>query len=229
MEPLQGYGGIFPLKDGYLRDAFNMVRERGGVAIADEVQTGFNRCGETFWGFAMKHNDAMPDMITIAKGMGNGVGIIGAVICRRSIAEAFTSKMVRVGGGVAVWLCGCVSLNAPSPKFFNTYGSNPVACAASRAVLRVMDDEKILENCSKMGKIFRERLGELCKQMPQALKEVRGSGLFQGLEISGKTIEQVWKGARPVVIAHTLLTSRFPLCRAGRTPLRCTATCWSTA
>lgn len=58
------------------------------------VYVGFNRCGETFWGFDMKHNRAVPDMVTIAKGMGNGVGIIGAVITRRGIAEAFSTKMV---------------------------------------------------------------------------------------------------------------------------------------
>lgn len=76
-ESLQGYGGIFPLQDGYLKAAFDMVRAHGGVTIADEVQTGFNRCGETFWGFQMSHNNVVPDIVTIAKGMGNGVGIIG--------------------------------------------------------------------------------------------------------------------------------------------------------
>lgn len=140
------------------------------MCIADEVQTGFNRCGETFWGFAMKHNNVVPDMVTIAKGMGNGVAIIGAVITRRSIAEAFTSKM-----------------------FFNTFAGNPVACAAARAVIKVMDEEKILDNCSKMGKIFNKRLGELCAKYPQALKEVRGSGLFQGLEVAGKDLESSGK------------------------------------
>ena len=125
IEPLQGYGGIHPLDEGYMRSAFELVNKAGGVTMADEVQTGYNRCGESFWGFQMKHNDAIPDMITAAKGMGNGVGIIGAVISRRSIAEAFCDKM-----------------------FFNTYGSNPLACAAARAVLQVMDEENILENCA---------------------------------------------------------------------------------
>jgi len=68
----------------------------------------------------MKNNNAIPDIITIAKGMGNGVGIIGATVCRRGIAEAFTKKM-----------------------FFNTYGANPVASAAARAVLKVMKEENI--------------------------------------------------------------------------------------
>jgi len=171
-ESLQGYGGIFPLKDGYLKNAFDLVRQHGGVVIADEVQTGFNRCGETFWGFQMKHNDVVPDMVTIAKGMGNGVGIIGGVICLRKIAEAFTTKM-----------------------FFNTYGCNPTASAVGRAVLKVMDEEHVRENCDKMGKVFRAKLTTLCNEMPQVLREVRGSGLFMGLEIAGKTVEDSGKHA----------------------------------
>lgn len=91
----------------------------------------------------MKNNNVIPDIITIAKGMGNGVGIIAATICRKGIADAFTKKM-----------------------FFNTYGSNPVASAAARAVLKVMKDEKILENCGNMGKRFRTKIEKLCKQYP---------------------------------------------------------------
>ena len=167
IEPLQGYGGIYPLQKGYMKSAFELIKRQGGVTIADEVQTGFGRCGESYWGFQMKNNNVIPDMITISKGMGNGVGIIGAVICKRHIAEAFTSKM-----------------------FFNTYGSNPVACAASREVLKVIDEEKMIQNCKKQGKMFKRKLNKLCRELPEVFKEVRGSGLFQGLEIAGKTQEE---------------------------------------
>ena len=172
IEPLQGYGGIFPLQNGYMKDAFEIVRKHGGVAVADEVQTGYGRCGDAFWGFQLENNDVIPDMITIAKGMGNGIGIIGAVVCKRSISEAFTSKM-----------------------FFNTYGSNPVACAASRAVLEVMKKDNIIENCKQQGDLFRSRLQKLCQEMPDVYKEIRGSGLFQGLEIYGKDTEESGKNA----------------------------------
>jgi len=172
MEPLQGYGGIFPLKKGYMKEAFDIVRRNGGVAVADEVQTGYGRCGDTFWGFQLENNDAIPDMITIAKGMGNGIGIIGAVISKKSIAEAFTSKM-----------------------FFNTYGSNPIACAASREVLNVMKTENIQENCKKQGELFTTKLQKLCDEMPDVYTEIRGKGLFQGLEIYGKTQEESGKNA----------------------------------
>ena len=166
IEPLQGYGGIYPLKKGYMKKAFDIVREHGGVCLADEVQTGYNRCGEAFWGFQLSDNDAMPDIITTAKGMGNGVGIIGAVITTREIAEAFTSKM-----------------------FFNTYGGNPVACVAARAVLNVMKQENIRENCKAQGDLFKRELVNLCKHQPDVYKEVRGEGLFLGLEVSGTTHE----------------------------------------
>lgn len=162
IEPLQGYGGIHSLDDNYMKDAFGLIKQYGGVTISDEVQTGYGRCGENFWGFQLKNNDVIPDMITIAKGMGNGVGIIGAVICKRSIAEAFSTKM-----------------------FFNTYGANPTACAAARAVLQVMKDENIVDNCTKQGKLFQKKLKKLCANYPMVYKEARGSGLFQGLEIQG--------------------------------------------
>ena len=87
-----------------MKNAFELVRKNNGVCISDEVQTGFGRCGDSFWGFQMKNNDVIPDIITAAKGMGNGVGIIGCVISKKSIAEAFSNKF-----------------------FFNTYGSNPIA------------------------------------------------------------------------------------------------------
>lgn len=166
LEPLQGYGGIFPLDDGYMRDAFNLIHDYGGVTISDEVQTGYGRCGSAFWGFQLEHNNVVPDMITMAKGMGNGVGIIGAVACKRSIAEAFTSKM-----------------------FFNTYGSNPIACAAARAVLGVYRTEGLVENCYQRGAQFKKGVGRLCDEYPEVFKEIRGEGLFQGLEIVGNTPE----------------------------------------
>jgi alanine-glyoxylate transaminase/(R)-3-amino-2-methylpropionate-pyruvate transaminase len=173
IEPLQGYGGIFPLQDGYMKEAFGLIKAAGGVTIADEVQTGYGRCGDTFWGFQLKNNDVIPDMITIAKGMGNGCGIIGAVVCRRSIADAFATKM-----------------------FFNTYGANPTACAAARGVLQVMKEENVMANCAKQGATFNKRLTKLCSELPQVYKEIRGKGLFQGLEVYGKNQDLSGSNAR---------------------------------
>ncbi len=172
IEPLQGFGGIIPLEKDYMKNAFELVKKSGGVTISDEVQTGYGRCGESFWGFEMKHNNVIPDMIVMAKGMGNGVGIIGAVAARRSIAEAFTNKM-----------------------FFNTYGSNPVACVAARQVLKIMDKENTMDNCNKQGILLNNKMKKLCEKYPNIYKEIRGTGLFQGLEIYGKTVEESQKTA----------------------------------
>jgi alanine-glyoxylate transaminase / (R)-3-amino-2-methylpropionate-pyruvate transaminase len=68
LEPLQGYGGIFPLENGYIREAFNLIHDYGGVTISDEVQTGYGRCGSAFLGFQLAHNQVVPDIITMAKG-----------------------------------------------------------------------------------------------------------------------------------------------------------------
>jgi alanine-glyoxylate transaminase / (R)-3-amino-2-methylpropionate-pyruvate transaminase len=188
LEPLQGYGGIFPLDKDYMKEAFKMVNNAGGVTISDEVQTGYGRTGESFWGFQNEHNDAMPDMVTMAKGMGNGVAIIGAVACKRSIADAFTKKM-----------------------FFNTYGSNPTACAAANAVLSIMDEEKIMHNCDAQGKILNWKMRQLCGEFPDIFKEVRGQGLFQGLEINGKNQEDSQKKAYRIhknLLKHGLIVGR---------------------
>jgi alanine-glyoxylate transaminase / (R)-3-amino-2-methylpropionate-pyruvate transaminase len=181
IEPIQGYGGIFEINKDYMSEAFKMVREKGGVTIADEVQTGLGRCGDGFWGFEGDHktntktnqddnnkdNSCIPDIITIAKGLGNGVGIIGAVICKRSIAEAFTNKM-----------------------FFNTYSGNPVACAAACGVLNVIQDENLQTNCLNMGNLFNKKAKKLCEKFPHIYKEVRGRGLFQAVEIYGENYEE---------------------------------------
>ena len=175
MEPLQGYGGVYPLDDGFMRDAFDRVRACGGVAISDEVQTGYGRCGESFWGFQLPNNDVTPDMITIAKGMGNGVGFLGAVVVQRSIAEAFTDKM-----------------------FFNTYGANPYSCAVGNAVLQVIDDEHLTDNCHQQGLYLQKQLAQLCEDYPSVYSDARGVGLFQGLEAYGKNAEDSQKRATAI-------------------------------
>ena len=88
--------------------------------------------------------------------------------------------------------------------FFNTYGANPTACAAARAVLKVMKDENIIDNCTVQGKLFKENLEQLCNKYPSVYKEARGTGLFQGLEIAGETPEISQDNAYNM---HKLLTS----------------------
>ena len=108
VEPIQGYGGIVELPPGYLRAASAKVRAAGGILIVDEVQSGFGRTGDHFWGF--EHHDVMPEVVVMAKGIGNGFPL-GAVVAQRHVADSLGTKF-----------------------FFNTYGASPMACAACRPV-----------------------------------------------------------------------------------------------
>jgi alanine-glyoxylate transaminase / (R)-3-amino-2-methylpropionate-pyruvate transaminase len=126
VETIQGYGGIVELPAGYLKAATEKVRARGGVLIADEVQSGFGRTGDSFWAF--EAHDVLPEIVVLAKGMGNGYPL-GAVVAQRHVAESLSKKF-----------------------FFNTYGANPMSCAAGRAVLQVIDDEKLQHNAEGGGR-----------------------------------------------------------------------------
>lgn len=155
-EPIQGYGGVIPLPDGYLERACEFVRAAGGVCIIDEIQTGFGRMGTHYWGFEML--GVMPDIVVMAKGIANGYPL-GAVVARREIAEAMSKK-----------------------KFFNTYGSNPVSCAAGRAVLRAIEADGIQENACAMGRMLKEELMQLKRETP-VIGDVRGQGLMVGVDV----------------------------------------------
>lgn len=110
-ESIQGVGGTVQFPRGYLKGVYDIVKENEGLYVADEVQTGFGRTGEHFWGFEM--HDIQPDIVTMAKGIGNGFPL-GAVVTTSEIAKALTKA-----------------------SHFNTYGGNPISCAAGIAVLDV--------------------------------------------------------------------------------------------
>jgi alanine-glyoxylate transaminase/(R)-3-amino-2-methylpropionate-pyruvate transaminase len=156
IEPIQGYGGVLPIPPGYMAPAFERIRAAGGVCIVDEVQTGFTRMGTHYWGFQM--HDVMPDMVVMGKGIGNGMPI-SAVATRRDIAEAMTKR-----------------------RFFNTYGANPMSCAASRAVLRAIDVDGLQENAHRVSKRMFEILNGL-KVKHDLIGDVRGQGLMIGVEL----------------------------------------------
>ncbi len=155
-EPIQGYGGVIPLLAGYLTAAFERVRAAGGVCICDEIQTGFSRLGSHYWGFEM--DGVVPDIAVMGKGIGNGFPL-AAVVVKRNVAETMTEK-----------------------KFFNTYGSNPIACAAGRAVLASIDEDNIQENSNKIGQMLITGLHAL-KNKHNIIGDVRGQGLLIGVEL----------------------------------------------
>ena len=155
VESVQGYGGIIEMPPDYMSGAAERVRTAGGLYIADEVQSGFGRTGENFWGF--EADGVVPDIIVMAKGLGNGFPI-GAVVAKKHIAEPMADKFM-----------------------FHTYGANPTCAAAARAVLAVMRDEGLQENARKVGAKLLERLQEL-KGKYSAIGDVRGKGLMLALE-----------------------------------------------
>src|SRR3954465_6740750 len=124
-ESIQGVGGCVVFPDGYLKNAYEHVRAAGGVTIADEVQAGFGRTGTHFWGFETQ--GVIPDIVTMAKGIGNGCPL-AAVVTTAKIAAVVAQKV-----------------------HFNTFGGNPVVSAIGKAVLEVIEKEKTQENCLKLG------------------------------------------------------------------------------
>ncbi|MDV9032393.1 aminotransferase [Pseudomonas sp. RAC1] len=156
-EPVYGNAGGISLPPDYLRQAYALVRARGGVCIADEVQVGYGRLGEHFWGF--EEQGVVPDIITMAKGMGNGQPL-GAVITRREIAEALEAE----------------------GYFFSSAGGSPVSCRIGIAVLDVMRDEGLWDNAREVGRHFKSRLQALVDKHPLA-GAAHGSGFYLGLEL----------------------------------------------
>src|SRR3954466_14730446 len=124
-ESIQGVGGCVVFPDGYLKHAYEYVRAAGGLCIADEVQAGFGRTGTHYWGF--ETHGVIPDIVTMAKGIGNGCPL-GAVVTTAKVAAALSQRI-----------------------HFNTFGGNPVVSAIGKAVLEVIDEEKLQENALKIG------------------------------------------------------------------------------
>lgn len=155
-ESIQGVGGFVVFPDGYLKEAYQHVRAAGGVCIADEVQAGFGRTGTKFWGF--ENQGVIPDIVTTAKGIGNGVAL-AAVITTPEIAQKLTERI-----------------------HFNTFGGNPVVMAAGRAVLEVIDKEKLQANCHEIGNHLTKGFLELQKKH-DLIGDVRGKGLMLALDL----------------------------------------------
>ncbi|XP_049623646.1 alanine--glyoxylate aminotransferase 2, mitochondrial [Suncus etruscus] len=156
-EPIQGVNGFVQYPKGFLKEAFELVRERGGVCIADEVQTGFGRLGSHFWGF--QTHGVLPDIVTMAKGIGNGFPM-AAVVTTPEIAKSLARRLLH----------------------FNTFGGNPLACAVGSAVLKVIQEEKLQENSQDVGTYMLLQFAELRKEF-EIIGDVRGKGLMLGVEM----------------------------------------------
>lgn len=156
-EPVFGNAGGLMLPDGYLAGVYERVRARGGICIADEVQVGYGRLGHYFWGY--EQQGVVPDVITIAKAMGNGQPL-GAVITRREIAESFAAE----------------------GSFFSSAGGSPVSSVIGLTVLDVMRDEGLQQNAATVGDHLAARLRALGERHP-LVGAVHGMGLYLGMEL----------------------------------------------
>jgi alanine-glyoxylate transaminase/(R)-3-amino-2-methylpropionate-pyruvate transaminase len=155
-ESIQGVGGCVVFPDGYLQHTYEHIRAAGGVCIADEVQSGFGRTGTHFWGFETQ--GVIPDIVTMAKGIGNGAPL-GAVVTTEKIAATLAQR-----------------------THFNTFGGNPVVSAQGKAVLEVIEREKLQENSLKIGNHLSAGLNRL-KGKHNIIGDVRGKGLMLGIEL----------------------------------------------
>jgi alanine-glyoxylate transaminase / (R)-3-amino-2-methylpropionate-pyruvate transaminase len=155
-ESIQGVGGCIVFPQEYLKHAYEHVRAAGGVCIADEVQAGFGRTGSHYWGFETQ--GVIPDIVCMAKGIGNGCPL-GAVVTTPKIARALAQR-----------------------THFNTFGGNPVVCAQGKAVLEVIDREKLQANSLAMGNRLLTGLERL-KEKHNIIGDVRGKGLLLGIEL----------------------------------------------
>jgi len=156
-ESVVGCGGQIVLPPSYLENCYNAVRRKGGVCIADEVQTGFGRDGEFFWAF--ERHGVVPDIVTCGKPMGNGYPL-AAVVCKKQLVKSFA------GTGI---------------EYFNTFGGNSVACVIGKAVLDIIFEEKLQENATKTGNYLKQQLWKMSEKC-KTIGDVRGFGLFLGVE-----------------------------------------------
>lgn len=154
-EPIQGVGGFITPPPEYFKIVHRIVKNYGGLFISDEVQTGFGRTGRRWFG--IEQWEVVPDMITCAKSMANGLPV-GATVTTAELADKFQGLTI------------------------STFGGNPVTSVAARAVIEVIEEENLLENTYVVGGYFRKRLEEL-KEKYSLIGDVRGMGMMQALEL----------------------------------------------
>lgn len=157
LELIQGEGGVNPADKKFIKELKSLCEEKDILLIVDEVQTGIGRTGEMF---AFLHYDIKPDVMTLAKGLGNGTAV-GAMVCR----DKFSSVL--------------------SPgTHASTFGGNPLACSAAVSVFETIEKDNILDNVREQGNYLVSKLKELQDDYPDIIKDIRGKGLMIGVELN---------------------------------------------
>jgi 4-aminobutyrate aminotransferase-like enzyme len=182
--------GVFSDPPGLIQGAVAAVRRAGGLFIADEVQPGFARTGTAMWGF--QRHDVVPDIVTLGKPMGNGLPI-GGVIARPDVLEKF----------------------GRTARYFNTFGGNPVCCAAALAVLDVIRDEGLQENALIVGEYLRAGLSRIAAA-DERIGQVRGAGLFIGVDFVQDPNSREPDEATALAMVNQLRRLRVLISASGR-------------
>lgn len=190
-EFMQSCGGqVIPPEDFY-RELYKILKERKVVTIGDEVQTGFGRLGSSFW--AYEHYGVVPDIVTIGKAMGNGFPV-AAVVCTREIAESYRRRDM---------------------EFFSTFGGNPMSMTATCAVLDVIEWQKLQENARETGRYLNKRLREEILPFYDFVGDIRGLGLFQGIDIVKSKASREEDGALAKLIITAMRNKLVLVSRDG--------------
>uniref|UniRef100_A0A663FEQ9 Alanine--glyoxylate aminotransferase 2, mitochondrial n=1 Tax=Aquila chrysaetos chrysaetos TaxID=223781 RepID=A0A663FEQ9_AQUCH len=178
-DPLKGVNGAVQYPRSFLKEAYQLVRERGGICISDEVQTGFGRAGSHFWGF--QTHDVVPDIVTLAKGIGNGFPM-AAVVTTKEIASSLAQNL-----------------------HFNTFGGSPLACVVGAAVLDAIEEDGLQKNSEDVGTYMLLELAKLRDKF-EVVGDVRGKGLMIGVEmvtdkdschpLPAEEINQIWEDCK---------------------------------
>lgn len=155
-EPIQGVGGAVTPPKEFFKIVYDIVRQHGGLCYADEVQGGFGRTGTHYW--SHQNWDVVPDGITMAKGIGNGIPL-GGFTTTEEISEEMTNRI-----------------------HFNTFGGNPISMTQGLATLEVIDEENIQQNALEVGNHLKDALHAL-REKHDLIGEVRGMGLMLGVEL----------------------------------------------
>lgn len=181
--------GVYADPPGFLAKAVEAIRAAGGVFIADEVQAGFARSGSHFWGF--QRHGVTPDIVTMGKPMGNGHPIAG-LAARPEIIDAFGSKV----------------------RYFNTFGGNPVSCAAGMAVLDVIREEGLQDNARETGAYLKAGF-EALAQKHELIGDVRGAGFFLGVEMVTDRLRKTAATSETTHIVNALREHRILISATG--------------
>lgn len=183
--------GVLTHPKGFLKAAVDVVHKHGGLYIADEVQPGFGRTGEEWWGF-MRHG-FVADLVVMGKPMGNGMPIAG-VVAKPELLEEFGTKI----------------------RYFNTFGANTVSIAAAQAVLNVIRDENLMQNSVNIGQYMVDGMMKIAENY-ESLGDVRGAGLFMGADFVKSRETKEPNSELALAVVNKLREKRILISASGKT------------